>query len=439
MSRAWPRCAQRGWAAATLFAAAQALPAPDVPVTQEQLKELRRRNDLLEQQVRKQQQLIDSLTGKIAALEQRQLPDSDSAPPAEAAKGSGTFSFGNIHFGGEGGVAFFRSEARGPAPNSEFRIDEAKLFVDAPLWKDTYFFAELNITTREEQDTHLQAGEIYVDFENVSRLWNCDRQVNLRIGRLDIPFGEEYLTRDAIDNPLISHSLSDIWGVDEGIELYGTIAGVNYVFAVQNGGQPVLRDHNEDKSIAMRVAYDPAPWLHLSGSAMRTGALDVRGDRFSELWFGNDFVRSLSPGNTTRFEANLLEADVHARWLGGHLRTAGGYLKYDDDDPTVNNQREVYYYYVEALQYLTKKVYGAARWSQVLAPEGFPIVGDGDSAVYSIDNLTENLWRLSLGMGYRWSDNLLLKAEYTFNQGETLAGEDRRHENIAAAEVAFKF
>ena len=438
MSNGWQRLAQRGWAAAFLCTAAQTTPGAETPVTQQQLKELQRQNDLLQQQVQKQQQLIDDLSGKVANLERKKsgaAADESGPPPAR----STGFSLGNVRFSGEGGVAFFRSEAHGPAPNSEFRVDEAKLFVDAPLWKDTYFFAELNITTRENQNTYLEPGELYVDFENVSRLWNRDRQLSLRIGRLDIPFGEEYLTRDAIDNPLISHSLSDIWGVDEGIELYGTIARINYVLAVQNGGHPALRDYNEDKSIAVRLGYDPVSWLHLSGSAMRTGALDVQGDKFSELWFGNDFIRSLAPGSTTRFEANLLEADVHARWPQGHIKGAGGYLKYDDDDALSNNQREVYYYYVEAVQHLTKRLYAAARWSQVLAPDGFPIVGDGDSSEYSIDNLTENLWRLGLGLGWRFNQNLLVKAEYTFNEGTTLAGEDRRHENIAAAEVAFRF
>src|SRR5688572_14003804 len=266
MSEGWQRFAQRVWAAAFLCTTAQTMAGADTPVTQEQLKELRLQNQLLQQQVQKQQQLIDDLSGKVANLERSKSSDhadESSLPPARSAG----FSLGNVRFSGEGGVAFFRSEAHGPAPNSEFRVDEAKLFVEAPLWKDTYFFAELNITTRENPSTYLEPGELYVDFENVSRLWNRDRQLNLRIGRLDIPFGEEYLTRDAIDNPLISHSISDIWGVDEGIELYGTIARFNYVLAVQNGGHPALRDYNEDKSIAVRLGYDPVGWLHLSGSA----------------------------------------------------------------------------------------------------------------------------------------------------------------------------
>src|SRR5437016_14557117 len=95
--------------------------------------------------------------------------------------------------------------------------------------------------SREAQDLSLQLGEAYLDFENVSRLWNSDRMLNVRAGRMDIPFGEEYLNRDAIDNPLISHSLSDFWGVDEGLELYGRVGKFSYVLAVQDGSVSAVR------------------------------------------------------------------------------------------------------------------------------------------------------------------------------------------------------
>jgi hypothetical protein len=391
----------------------------------------------LQEQVQKQQRLIDALSRKVSELEKDRPVASVETP--EPAKPRGGFSLGKINFAGEGGLAIFRSEARGNFPNAEFRVDEAKLFVEAPIWKDVYFFTELNITTREDPNIYLQPGELYVDFENLSRLWNREGQLNLRIGRMDIPFGEEYLTRDAIDNPLISHSVSDIWGIDEGIEIYGTVAGVQYVVAVQNGGHPPLNDYNVDKSIAARLGYKPTRWLQLSASAMRTGALAVIGDKFSELWFGNDFLRNYGSPNTTRFEANLVEGDVGVRWGSGRLSAAGGYLKYDDDDPFANNQREVYYYYVEGVQHLTSKLYAAARWSQILAADGFPVVGDGDAKKYSLNTLTETLWRLGLGAGYRFSPNLLLKAEYTLNGGEELGGVERKHENIVAGEVAFRF
>src|SRR5437660_1192004 len=160
-------------------------------------------------------------------------------------------------------------------PKGDFRVDEAKLFVETPVFEDVYFYSEINLMRRESSDLTVQLGECYLDFENVSKLWNREGWMNLRVGRLDIPFGEEYIYRDAIDNPLISHSLTDFWGVDEGVELYGTVAKVNYVLAVQNGGAQVARDFTADKSVTVRLGGDPTKWLHVSASAMRTGDLDV--------------------------------------------------------------------------------------------------------------------------------------------------------------------
>ena len=51
----------------------------------------------------------------------------------------------------------------------------------------------------------------------------------------------------------------------------------------------------------------------------------------------------------------------------------------------------------------------------------------------------KKLWRLSLGVGYQWSDNLLTKVEYSFEQGKLVSGGKRDHEDFFGAEVSFKF
>jgi len=444
MTRACCQLTRLGWVIGLFALSLNGLCAEETPVTQKQWLELQRQNELLQQQVRKQQQLIESLSQKVSSIQNGSLTRENehaerNQETAPANKAGSFWGLGKVHLTGEGGLALFHSESKGPAPNAEFRLDEARLFIEAPIWKEVYLFSELNITTREDPDYHVQLGELYLDFENLSRFWNRDNQLNLRVGRFYIPFGEEYQTRYAIANPLISHSISDTWGVDEGVEIYGCIFKVQYALAVQNGGHPSWADYNIDKSIALRIGYDPARWLHVSASAMRTGALSVTGDGFSELWFGNGFIRSLGPAGTTKtFQANLLEADVNVHWSKGYLKGAGGYLKYDDDG-TPDTQREVYYYYLEGLQRLIGNFYAAARWSQVLASKGFPVVGDGSWMDYFYGTPTQDLWRLSLGLGYRFSPNLLLKADYTFNQGKELGGEKRTHENMVAAEVAFKF
>ncbi|MCX6895663.1 MAG: outer membrane beta-barrel protein [Verrucomicrobia bacterium] len=432
--------------AAVLFSASVGRGAEKADTVQQQLQELRQANTALQEQLRAQKGLIETLSRQVGELQsarsarEQELADLKAGNNAPAdTKAPGGINLGKLHITGEGGVGFFHTAREGSSPNSEFRVDEAKLFFEAPVWENVYFFSELNLAQREESGLSLKLGEFYVDFEDVSRLWNRERQLNVRAGRMDIPFGEEYLTRDAIDNPLISHSLADFWGVDEGVELYGKLGKFSYALAVQNGSDADNRDFNRDKSVAGRISYDPTRWLHFSVSAMRTGDLNVQNDQLSALWFGNGYFRSLGSTNTTAFRANLVQGDVAVRWARGHLSAAGGVIRYDDNDPAGNNRRTVYYYSFEGQQFLTRKLYAAARFSHILADKGFPLVGQGDYGDYFYESLTESLWRLSLGVGYRFSENLLLKAEYSFERGKETGGDIRNQEDMFSVQAALKF
>ena len=408
----------------------------------EKLQQLQEQNQALQEQLRQQQRQIEALSQKVEALQSAAAPTNHAAEenePAAPGSASAWSNLGKVHLSGEGGVAFFDSGSHGQFPHGTFRVDEARLFVEAPVLDDVFFYGEVDLATREEPDVEARLGELYLDVENVSRLWGCERMLSLRAGRIYIPFGEEYQNRFAIDNPLISHSLSDLWGVDEGVELYGEAGKFNYVVAVQNGGVPDTQDFDGDKSVAGRVGYDPCHWLHLSLSGMRTGDLDVNGDRMSAMWFGNGFFRSLGSPGTTKFHVNLVEGDVALRWSQGHLKAFGGGVFYDDNDPTTSQRRDVYYYSVEGVNDIVGKLYGAVRFSQILAGDGFPVVGNADFGEYMFRELTRGLWRLSLGLGYRWSPNLVLKAEYSFEEGRELDGEKREHQDLLAFEAAFRF
>jgi hypothetical protein len=409
--------------------------AQTLPDIEEQLRQVKQQNEALQQQLRRQQEMIDELNRKVTVLTG---PSTETpAVPASSPKG---FSLGKVRLSGEGAAGFFHSQSRGQFPNSEFRVDEAKLFVEAPLWDEAYFFGELNLFSRETLYTSdMYVGELFVDFENISRLWKQDRQLNLRLGRFDIPVGEEYLKRDAIDNPLVSHSIMDLWGVDEGLALYGSFWKLQYIAALQNGGPSAVHDFNSDKSIAFRLGYDPVKPLHVSVSAMRTGRLDVGEDRASELWIGSGVVRPLGSAATTTFEADVLQGDIVLKLPTTTLTAAGGVLRYDDNDPAANNRREVYYYSFEAVQRIYRGAYAAARWSQAFAEDGFPLVANGDSGTYFNGTLTEDLWLLSLGLGYRWSNHLLIKAEYSFTRGHLVDGTVRDEEDLLSALVAFAF
>ena len=65
-------------------------------------------------------------------------------------------------------------------------------------------------------------------------------------------------------------------------------------------------------------------------------------------------------------------------------------------------------------------------------------MGYGNSAEY-FSELTTKLWRLSLGVGYRFSDRLVIKTEYSLERGRELDGESRDHEDFFGTEADFKF
>lgn len=440
----WKTTTPMVWTAlAFLFASGAAVRATDTNV-ERQLQLLQQQNDALQSQLQKQQELIDALRREVTDIRETTTQRGDEIKTLreeselETPSSTAGFSVGKVQISGEGGIGWFETGSEGAFPNSEFRVDEAKLFVDAPVWGNVYAFAELNLASHDASDVDLKLGELYLDIEDVSQLWGKDRQLNLRLGRIDIPFGEEYQYRDAIDNPLITHSLTDVWGVDEGIEFYGAFGKVSYAAAIQNGGIPTTRDFTSDKSIAGRLSYDPKRWLHLSVSGMRTGDLDVADDGLSEAWFGSGWFRSIGATATT-FHANLVQGDLEFRLPRGHVKTFGGYVHYSDNDPSAQNRRDVYYYSIEGVFDVTRKFYAAARFGQVFAPKGFPLVGNGNSDEYLFGPLTEDLWRLSLGLGYRWNRHFVVKAEYLIERGKETSGGKRNHEDMIATEAAFGF
>ena len=420
---------------AVAAATSPAMLGADSASLEERMNALETQNRRLQEELAEQKATVDSLKSRLSSTPAATSADSDFDVPD-----SSGLRFGRLQLSGEGGVAYFQTGSDGQYPGGSFRVDEAKLFLEAPLWESTYIFAELDLVIREANDEFFHLGELYVDFENILRSWTDENYLSLRVGRIDIPFGEEYLVRDVIDNPLISHSLGDFWGVDEGVELYGTAFGLDYIIAVQNGGHPTLRDFDSDKSIAGRLGYNFAHRARLSFSAIRTGDLSTENDSMSELWFGNGFFRSLGPEVTTpSYSARVYELDGQAFWKNGHLKLAGGIFKYEDVDLTVDRSRDGQYYYAEVLQHLTSRLYSAARFSQIFTEEGMPIVGHGDFGKYFFGPLTKDLWRLSLGLGYRWNDQLLTKIEYTVERGELVNGLDRNHHNFLGAEIGFQF
>jgi hypothetical protein len=201
-----------------------------------------------------------------------------------------------------------------------------------------------------------------------------------------------------------------------------------------------VRDFDGDKAVVGRLSYDAAKCLHVSVSGMRTGNLKYNGDYWSELWFANGWFMPINPATTTEYHANLVEGDIQIRLPHGHVYVFGGYARYGDNDTTANNRRDIYFYSIEGVHDITRKLYAAVRFSQIFVDKGYMIGGLGDTGKYVFGGiLTKEILRLSLGLGYRWSPNLITKVEYAFERGKETNGNTRDHEDLFALQAAFKF
>ena len=207
-----------------------------------------------------------------------------------------------------------------------------------------------------------------------------------------------------------------------------------------NGGHPTFRDANEDKAVTGRIGYEPFSWLRASISASRSGDLDVNGDRISAQYFGNGFFFPLGEGETTdSFNVGLLQADVELSWRSGRLWGGGGYIDFEESGPEAVKDHTGSYFQLGMVQTIYGDLYGAGRFSQIFANDGFAIVGQGSIENFKESELTDNLWRLSLGLGYRLNAHVVLKAEFSMERGEDILGNDLKDRDMIGLQLAFGF
>jgi hypothetical protein len=145
----------------------------------DEVRLLREENALLQKQVRQQGEQLNALTEKVAGLESsRQIAGGNDQPQPGSRTG-----LGQLHFGLEGGAGFVDTGKNGFSPNNKFRVDETRLFVEGPLYEDIYAFGEIVLAYPEDPGANAELGELYVEFENLSKLWGKDDQLNARPAR----------------------------------------------------------------------------------------------------------------------------------------------------------------------------------------------------------------------------------------------------------------
>jgi hypothetical protein len=153
-------------AASVLFSAAPSRAGDTNLEAQVQL--LREQNAMLQQQLQRQRQSLDALTQKVQGLAAANTERENAAAENSAPAKSG-FNLGKVILSGEGGVGFQKTGSQGFSPNSSFTVEEARLFLDAPVW--TFIFSARWIWRRRKTTTR---RSISANFTWTSRTYrNC--------------------------------------------------------------------------------------------------------------------------------------------------------------------------------------------------------------------------------------------------------------------------
>ena len=276
----------------------------------------------------------------------------------------------NVQIGGFAAAGLYDTGDAGTRTNATFEVKEASLFVEAYAWEDVSFFIELQ-TSRLGKDNQIFArtGESYLHFRNLTL--TDDLSFGLKIGRFDIPFGEEYLQQDAIDNPLITTSAAYPYGWDEGLLLYGSLGPVDWIAAVTDGTDDRSLEDNPEKAWNLKLYGTPTESTYLSLSLMKNGdsaesGLEFGGSHFQPV--GSEHNSTLGDSGSSTVDSVLAELDGRYRFelsdsLSGHLALAIGVASVEDIDPVFD--RDLRWLSIEPLLSFSRQWYLAARYSEI--------------------------------------------------------------------------
>ena len=328
----------------------------------------------------------------------------------------------NFDISGFGAAGYYDTGSAGTRDNGGFEIKEASLFVTAEVWDDVEFFIELQ-TNRlgKDNDKFSRTGEVYVHFHDISLTDSVT--VGLKLGRIDIPFGEEYLWQDAIDNPLITNSAAYPYGWDEGLLVYGDIHGLGWIAAITDGTDDRSTEENSDKALNFKIYGRPIESLDLSLSMMTNGdvsksAIEFGGSHFRPVGVAHQSTAGISP--STEVDGDLLEFNAKYSFsvasYEAYLALAVGAAKSDDSDPLFD--RDFRWFSIEPLLKFNTHWYATLRFSEIGTydgGEGYHFDGKtfaGGNAAFGYD--TQRFQRLSIGLG--WTPNPHIRAKLEFGR-----------------------
>jgi hypothetical protein len=196
-------------------------------------------------------------------------------------------------------------------------------------------------------------------------------------------------------------------------------------------------DSSSSKAFMGKLNYSPIKPLYLSASYYDSGALKLS-DSASTI--AGIVAR---PAGATNWQRRIWEVDGRYDFGQGNkpldppaysdskaiLRLSYGSF-HDTTSTAAAMERSGNFGFVDGLYNLNKKIYIAGRYS---------FVDLDDSMTATLNSVTANKYdRYSLGLGYRWSENTIVKLSYDWNKNSGSNINDAR-DNLLSALVTAQF
>jgi hypothetical protein len=210
------------------------------------------------------------------------------------------------------------------------------------------------------------------------------------------------------------------------------LRSLGWVVSVSDGNKEIGLDTSSSKAFMGKLYYTPFDPLYLSASYYDSGNLKGAAEMSIAA------LTSL-PGGASGWRRRAWEVDARYDFgKGKKPLDPSAYsdskailrLSYGEFNDHANGSRSGNFGFVDGIYNLNKKVYAAGRFSFV------NLDGDGTATLNSV---TANKYlRYSLGAGYRWSENTILKLGYDWNKTSG-SGVDDADDNLFSAIVATQF
>ena len=328
------------------------------------------------------------------------------------------------------------------------------LFLDAQLGSQIYFFAQSRLDRGfdpSDRGAQVRLDEYALRFTP----WD-DGRFNLQAGKFATVVGNWVPRHLSWENPFINAPLvyDNITPISDKI---APASPLDFVHRFDNGKyefNPVIwgPSYASGISISGRLGrFDYAAEMKNASLSSRPESWNVTetdfdhptfsgrvGFRPNQIWnfglsasdgpyFRSEAEQTLPPGRSIGdYQEFVLGQDAGFAWH--HLQLWAEFYEARFEVPRVGDA-DTFAYYFEAKYKFTPQLFGALRWNQQL----FSNIPDGAGGQV---RWSQDLWRIDVAAGYRFTSHIQLKLQYSFQQ-ETTGPHDDNH--LIAAQLTVRF